>query len=447
MTLQNEELTITVCGPVDAGKSSLIGVLTKGNLDDGRGSARSQVLKHNHELKSGRTSSITLNPLKYETRDNQITLNSTRTKKNEEPEKLKDLYFNKKYIKSNGNKIISLVDLAGHEKYLKTTVFGVTGLFPDRGIVVIGANTGITKLTKEHIGILLYLKIPIIITITKIDLAPIHIYQDLCAKIKKLLSKTSFGKIIYFISNSDKHFEETNKYIDNMINNPEIIPVISISNKDGTNINNLHKILYSSPKRDKWALSKNKGTVIYIDSTFYVPGIGLIISGTIRNGIIKIKDKMLIGPENGKFKQVVIRSIHNSIREDVSEIGPNVQCCLAIKSVNQKDIITRKMIRKGMVMINNLEDWSKNIVKSFTARITVLHHSTTIKTGYEPTVHCGPIRQSASLKTKREKLKSNDNEIVQFTFKKNAEFLEENMTLFFRDGNTKGVGEIISLDE
>jgi GTPase len=29
-------------------------------------------------------------------------------------------------------------------------------MFPDRGIVVIGANTGITKLTKEHLGILYF---------------------------------------------------------------------------------------------------------------------------------------------------------------------------------------------------------------------------------------------------------------------------------------------------
>ena len=39
-----EECTIAVCGPVDAGKSSLIGVLTSGELDDGRGFARNKVL-------------------------------------------------------------------------------------------------------------------------------------------------------------------------------------------------------------------------------------------------------------------------------------------------------------------------------------------------------------------------------------------------------------------
>jgi GTPase len=49
-----EECTIAVCGPVDAGKSSLIGVLTCGELDDGRGYTRNKVLIHPHERDTGR---------------------------------------------------------------------------------------------------------------------------------------------------------------------------------------------------------------------------------------------------------------------------------------------------------------------------------------------------------------------------------------------------------
>ena len=64
------KVKLAVCGPVDAGKSSLIGVLTKGSLDNGRGSARNKVLIHKHEIESGRTSNITINPLIY-TRDNK----------------------------------------------------------------------------------------------------------------------------------------------------------------------------------------------------------------------------------------------------------------------------------------------------------------------------------------------------------------------------------------
>ena len=72
----NKELIIAVCGPVDAGKSSLIGVLTNGELDDGRGYARNKVLLHNHEIESGRTSSITLNPVKYVTNNDEVELYS-----------------------------------------------------------------------------------------------------------------------------------------------------------------------------------------------------------------------------------------------------------------------------------------------------------------------------------------------------------------------------------
>jgi hypothetical protein len=55
-----QELRIAVCGNVDAGKSTLLGVLTKGRLDDGRGRARVALMRHKHEIETGRTSSVGL---------------------------------------------------------------------------------------------------------------------------------------------------------------------------------------------------------------------------------------------------------------------------------------------------------------------------------------------------------------------------------------------------
>ena len=54
------DLRVAVVGNVDAGKSTLVGVMTGPTsfLDDGRGLARSRVLRHKHEAESGRTSSI-----------------------------------------------------------------------------------------------------------------------------------------------------------------------------------------------------------------------------------------------------------------------------------------------------------------------------------------------------------------------------------------------------
>ena len=45
-------------GNVDAGKSTLLGVLTHGELDNGRGYARQKLFRHKHEAESGRTSSV-----------------------------------------------------------------------------------------------------------------------------------------------------------------------------------------------------------------------------------------------------------------------------------------------------------------------------------------------------------------------------------------------------
>ena len=425
-----EECTIAVCGPVDAGKSSLIGVLTYGELDDGRGYTRNKVLIHPHERETGRTSHITYNPLVYyKKNDNSVSLYAPKDDKI-----LKDIKIRTKTTWDT--KVTSFLDLAGHAKYLKTTMFGVTGMFPDYGIVVIGANTEITKLTREHLGILLYLNIPFIITITKIDLTPKDIYQNLCNQLKKLLGKTNFGKILYFINND----KETDDYVNNMLGNPDIIPIVSISNKVGTNIDNLHQILYLLPHREKW--SNINGSIYYVDGKFVVPGIGLVVSGTNKGNPINIKQKMYLGPfENNTFKEVVIRSIHNSLRGNIDSALSNLQTTLAIKGT--KEQINRNQIRKGMVLIDNIDKFKTYVVKKFKAKINILHHSTTIKSGYSPVIHCGPIRQSAKINLNNQILRNGDTCEVEFEFTYYPEFIEKNMVFFFRDGSTKGVGNVI----
>ena len=48
---------------------------------------------------------------------------------------------------------MTFVDLAGHEKYLKTTVFGLTGHLPDFCLIVVGSNAGVIGMAKEHLGL------------------------------------------------------------------------------------------------------------------------------------------------------------------------------------------------------------------------------------------------------------------------------------------------------
>jgi len=59
---------VAVVGNVDAGKSTLLGVLTHAELDNGRGYARQKLFRHKHEMESGRTSSVGNDILGFDSR-------------------------------------------------------------------------------------------------------------------------------------------------------------------------------------------------------------------------------------------------------------------------------------------------------------------------------------------------------------------------------------------
>lgn len=63
--MQFLDLRVAVLGNVDSGKSTLLGVLTQGELDNGRGRARLNLFRHLHEIQTGRTSSISFEILGF----------------------------------------------------------------------------------------------------------------------------------------------------------------------------------------------------------------------------------------------------------------------------------------------------------------------------------------------------------------------------------------------
>ena len=65
-------------------------------------------------------------------------------------------------------KIVSFIDLAGHERYLKTTLYGLTSGAPSCVILIVGANAGLIGMSKEHLAIALALSVPVVVCITKV---------------------------------------------------------------------------------------------------------------------------------------------------------------------------------------------------------------------------------------------------------------------------------------
>lgn len=60
-------------------------------------------------------------------------------------------------------------------------------MVPDYSLIIVGSNMGMSKMTREHLGVSLFLKIPFIIILTKIDIAPENVYKESLENIKSLI--------------------------------------------------------------------------------------------------------------------------------------------------------------------------------------------------------------------------------------------------------------------
>ena len=316
-------LKLGVIGNVDAGKSTLVSVLTKGIEDDGNGSARVRVLNYLHEQETGRTSSIGHEIMGFDENGKQILPERFNQNKNK--------YW--KEVVQESHKIVSIVDLCGHEKYLKTTINGLTGLSPDFGVVIVGANMGMQKMTKEHIGLCLFLKIPFFIVVTKIDLAPQNKYEETVTELKKLLKHKLLNKFPIEIKENTPANEI--QKIAELMPSGNMCPIFPISSITKSGFPTLIDFIYRLEKRQVMTLEEaiKQPFEFEINENFLVEGVGLVLSGIVRSGVATINKQCFLGPDALKnFKQVAIMSIHIN-RVNSSEAYAGELACICVKAV------------------------------------------------------------------------------------------------------------------
>lgn len=416
------DLRVAVCGNVDSGKSTFIGVLTKGKLDNGRGLARTNVFNHKHEITTGRTSSISHQILGFDSKG--VIVNYSENELGQP---------SWKEIIDQSSKVITFIDLAGHEKYLKTTVFGMTGSIPDYSLIVVGSNMGVTRMTKEHIGLCIALKIPMIFIVTKIDICPENVLKETLDSINKILKLPGVRKLPYLIRKDEDVITCSKNIVSDRIS-----PIFLISHVTGENLDLLKKFLNLLPLRRDWETQSKKPTEFFIDQTFFVTGVGTVVSGIVTQGKVSVGDNLTLGPDgNGQWKKISIKSIHCK-RNQVKSVFAGQHASFAIKKEK------RSNIRKGMVLV---EEENPKAVWEFAAEVLVLYHSTTISSNYQPVIHCMCVRQCAKIVSLFEKdsLRTGDKAKVKFRFMFRPEYIKVGERLIFREGRTKGLGMITDI--
>lgn len=429
------EVRCAVVGNVDSGKSTTLGVLTRGPLDDGRGRARVALFRHKHEIETGRTSSVGMEILGFSTAGTPVLPNIL-------PSADVDVIRRDKLgwdeISARSAKIVSFSDLAGHERYLKTTLYGLTSGAPSCVILMVGANAGLIGMSKEHLAIALALSVPVVVCITKIDMTPPNILNETTKQVVKILKSPGCRKTPVFVNSMEVAIESSQTFAQH-----KLCPIFRVSNVTGEGLDYFRTFLNLLPssEADTETFTVDQPLEYSVTDVWSVPYVGTVVNGILNSGSVKTGDSVLFGPDsNGHFQSTIVRSMQRK-RADVATAEAGQCVALALKRVK------RAAVRKGMVIVHKT-DTPPKATRQFEGQVLILYHNTTMQRNYQAMLHCGAVRQTVriiSMDNPEGVLRTGDRATVQFEFITQPEFVKVGMKLLFREGKTKGLGVITRL--
>ena len=201
---------------------------------------------------------------------------------------------------------LGFVDVPGHERFVHNMLAGATGI--DVALLVVSAAEGIKPQTVEHLQIVDLLGLDRgIVALTKADLADDDQLLERMAEIETLLSATS-------------------------LKGAEIVPVSSIT---GQGIDDLKAKLLDLGESGKGTTGFAR---LAVDRCFVLSGAGVVVTGTIHAGEIKVDDRLLLTPSG---LEVRVRSLHaQNQAADVGRAGE--RCALNLTGPRlSKDTIRR----------------------------------------------------------------------------------------------------------
>jgi len=179
------------------------------------------------------------------------------------------------YFDLPSGKRAGIVDVPGHEKFIKNMLAGASGI--DIVLLVVAADEGVMPQTVEHLDILSFLNIKNgIIVLTKSDLVDDDFKELVKEDIKEKVKST-------------------------FLENVKIIEVDSVSKRGiDTLINEVDRL-----SEEIEGKNENAPARLNIDRIFSVKGFGTVITGTLIEGKIDVDDDLVIYPKNTKTKRIL----------------------------------------------------------------------------------------------------------------------------------------------
>jgi len=206
---------------------------------------------------------------------------------------------------------VGIVDVPGHEGYIRNMLAGATGI--DVALLVVAADDGVMPQTREHVDILRLLGVRnMVCAITKADLVDSETLQLAREDVKSFLEESGY---------------------------PEA-PVIVVSALKGSGLKELREALKQALARGRPA-RRGYAFRLPVDRSFAPLGIGCVVTGTVWSGEIRTGAEVQVLPQ-GAAARVRRIQCHN---KTVEAVGAGRRAALNLAGVKAEEV------QRGCVLV------------------------------------------------------------------------------------------------
>ncbi len=218
------------------------------------------------------------------------------------------------YLPTEAGPVLGFVDVPGHERFVHTMLAGASGI--DFALLVVAADDGIKPQTLEHLAIIDLLGIGRgLVALTKADIAPPERLAAVAAEITAVLAGTKLA-------------------------GADILPVSALTGL-GVDALRARLTVEAAQTADRSAAARFR---LAVDRVFTLPGVGVVVTGTVLSGVVHAGDRVLVSPSGLPAR---VRSLHAQNRP--AELGrAGDRCALNLAGPD----ITKETIRRGDMVLD-----------------------------------------------------------------------------------------------
>lgn len=236
------------------------------------------------------------------------------------------------HIPNDAGYNIGVIDVPGHEKFIKNMLAGIGGI--DFVLFVVAADEGIMPQTREHFEILQALGIDDgIIAITKTDMVD----EEWLELVQEDIRDYVEGSFL------------------------EGKPMIPVSAKSGENIDLLEEEIIRKCDRESKRIEAPEMFRLPVDRVFTKSGFGTVVTGTLMDGTCSLNDEVHVFPEETPAKIRGIQTYGNDVEQAVA----GQRTAINLSGVRKEDIRRGDVIAaKGAVSVTGMLDVKLKIFDS-----------------------------------------------------------------------------------